>query len=131
MAKRGPKGRPTRLKLLANAQPCRVNGAEPVAPPGLPEPPAYLDGQALDLWHELALLLHGMGVLTLADRHSLGLLCDSYRRWREAPEIQNRREEFRKLLAEFGLTPSSRSAIKLPQKPPADPLADFLGKHRA
>ena len=128
MGKRGTKPKPTALKLLAGAQPCRVNRDEPIAPQGIPEPPAYLDARALEFWGELAPMLGAMRVLTLADRHALALLCDSFSRWREIPGDERRRAEFRRLLAEFGLTPSSRSSIKAPAAPPADPLADFLSR---
>ena len=126
MGKRGTKPRPTAIRLLTGVQPCRVNGSEPTVPAGVPDPPDYLDAAALELWEELAPILAKMGVLTVADRHALGLLCDSFSRWRDMPENTTRRTEFRRLLAEFGLTPSSRSSIKVPSQPPADPLADFL-----
>ena len=128
MGKRGCKPKPTALKLLAGVQPCRVNGAEPQGPAGIPTPPDYVSGEGLELWGELAPMLARMGVLTLADRHALALLCDSFTRWREFPENVARRSEWRRLLAEFGLTPSSRSSIKVPPAAPADPLADFLKK---
>lgn len=128
MGKRGTRPKPTALKVLAGTQPCRINGSEPVAPAGIPEPPSYVTGEGLEFWAELAPMLARMGVLTLVDRHGLGLLCDSYARWREIPGEEKRRQEFRRLLAEFGLTPSSRSSVKVPHAPPADPLADFLKK---
>jgi phage terminase small subunit len=130
MGRRGTKPKPTTLKLLAGVHPYRVNGSEPIAPAGIPDPPGYLDGRALELWQELAPMLASMGVLTLADRHALALLCDSYSRWREKPADDRRRTEFRRLLAEFGLTPSSRSSIKVAPAPPEDRLAEFLKQRR-
>lgn len=132
MSKRGVKPRPTPLKLLAGVQPCRVNLEEPTAPAGAPEAPGYLraDARAVEFWDEHAPMLAGMGVLTKADRHALALLCDSFSRWQSDRDDHKRREEFRKLLAEFGLTPSSRSGLKVREKP-RDDLGDFLASRKA
>jgi phage terminase small subunit len=71
--------------------------------------PTYLEGHGVELWDELAPLLDQMGVLTQTDRHSLGMLCDAFSRWRADPMNMKIREEFRRMLGEFGLPPASRT----------------------
>jgi hypothetical protein len=83
--------------------------------------------EALEVWRELVPVLHGMGLLTLADRHALGLLADTYRWWRARPDDARRRDAWRRTLGEFGLTPVGRSSLKV-DAPGRDPLDDFLGK---
>src|SRR4051794_28860083 len=119
MARRGPKPQPTALKLLRGTRKDRVNAAAPSLPAGLPDPPEYLDPIALEFWEEHAPTLAAAGVLTVADRHGYAMLCDSFSRWQQAPGDQKRRDELRKLLAEFGLTPSGRSTLKLHDTPRA------------
>jgi phage terminase small subunit len=126
--KRGTKPLPTALKLLKGTQPCRVNLDAPAPPSGEPEPPAYLDEKALEFWREHAPMLLGMGVLTAADRHILALLCESYSRVRKTPDDKACRDEFRKLCAEFGLSPSSRSGLKAEPAKPRDKLAELMAR---
>jgi phage terminase small subunit len=75
MAGRPPK--PTRLKIL-NGNPGKrpLNAAEPQPARGVPSCPAWLDDYAKEKWAELAELLHGLGVLTLADGETLTVLCN-------------------------------------------------------
>ena len=100
----------------------------------------------------MAKVLTDMGLLTLADRAAFTAYCVVYGRWVDA-EKQVRKlgtivkspatgfpmkspyltvadqamEAMRKLLVEFGLTPSSRSRIKLPAEGgPADEFEQFL-----
>jgi phage terminase small subunit len=121
------------LKLLAGTRSSRVNADEPTLPTGIPTPPDYVefDETALGFWEEVAPIVHQMGVLTEADRHALGMLADSFARWRRSPDVQTRRDEFRRLLSEFGLTPSSRSSLKVPAAGTKDELGEFLSKRKA
>lgn len=125
---RGRKPAPTALKILKGTQPCRINRNEPVVPPGIPEPPGFLDAIGKQFWVEHAQLLAGMGVLTQADKYALGMLAESFARYRQYPDDQRRRDEFRKLLVEFGLTPSARSRLKVDGKKPTDALEAFIQK---
>lgn len=123
---RGRKPKPVALKILEGAQPCRINRNEPVVPAGSTEPPSWLDGKALDHWRELAPILREAGLLTSADRPALAQLCEAYRRWREDPDDSKAQDLYRRLLVEFGLTPSSRSRIKTTAEKPKDALEEFL-----
>lgn len=143
---RGPKPQPTTLKLLrGNPGKRPLNEQEPTPPDGMPECPEFLDAVAKAAWERTAAMLKQMGVLTVADGIALSALCTLYSRWVHAEEqvkkfgavvknpdrghpmkspylrIANESlEALRKLLLEFGLTPSSRSRIHAMGASPED-----------
>ena len=138
---RGRKPKPTVLKLLdGNPGKRPLNDREPMAPQGVPEPPKWLDDVARAEWSCITKLLDGMGILSLADHTAVEAYCTLYGRWVQA-EAQVRKsgtvvkspngypmlspylivanhalEQMRKLQVELGLTPSSRSRIRLPSE---------------
>ena len=141
------------LKVLSGNPGKRpLNEREPVTPQGLPEMPAWLDGEALAEWGRITVDLAEMGLLSKADRPALAAYCTAWSRWVDA-EAQVKKygtvvkspdkgfpmkspylsiadqalETMRKLMVEFGLTPSSRSRIKVPAGgDEADELDRFL-----
>lgn len=146
---RGRKPKPTTIRLLEGNPGRRpLNDREPDAPDGMPECPEYLDDVAKAEWFRTAAVFREMGLLTPADRTALAAYCVAYSRWVEA-EAQVKRfgtivkspdkgfpmkspyltvadqalETMRKLMVEFGLTPSSRSRIRVPDD--AEAAADF------
>jgi phage terminase small subunit len=56
------------------------------------------------------------------------MLCDEYDGIRIDPVDGASRDRYRRLLVEFGLTPSSRSRLKAPVEAPVDHLAELLKK---
>jgi P27 family predicted phage terminase small subunit len=130
-----------------------LNDREPVPPRGLPECPEYLDPVARQEWARTADILHEMGLLSPADATALAAYCTAYSRWLHAedqvrkfgaivksPEkgfpmkspyltiAEQSLETMRKFMVEFGLTPSSRSRIRVPDGgAPQDELELFLG----
>lgn len=150
---RGRKPKPTILKALAgNPGKRRVNDAEPQVPNGLPDCPDFLDDEAKAEWFRVASILNQMGLLTRADRSALAAYCVAYSRWVHAEaEVKkygtvvlspNKKfpmkspylsiadqamESMRKFMVEFGLTPSSRSRIKVMDTAAADEFDEFLG----
>jgi P27 family predicted phage terminase small subunit len=138
---RGRKPKPTVLKIL-EGNPGRhpLNKREPHAPAEVPKCPDFLDDEARAEWFRMAPVLQKMGVLTPADRAALAAYCVAYSRWVTA-EGQVKRlgtivksplknfpmkspyltvadqalETMRKFMVEFGLTPSSRGRIRLPE----------------
>lgn len=104
-------------------------------------PPAYLKGQALALWNELASVLKESRVLTAADRPTFLLLCDAWTTWHTLREslditgpmmttargvsivnplvdsVRRAQETYRKLSIEFGLTPTSRAKVSVAPTP--------------
>lgn len=138
---RGRKPKPTVLKLReGNPGKRPINAREPVPPEGVPDAPSFLDAEARAEWDRTSEVLAAMGLLTQADRSALAAYCVAYSRWVQAeaqvakfgtivksPEkgfpmkspyltvADQALEAMRKLMVEFGLTPSSRSRIRLPE----------------
>jgi P27 family predicted phage terminase small subunit len=141
------------LKVLAGNPGKRpLNEREPAAPQGVPEIPEWLDGEAQAEWRRITVDLAEMGLLSKADRPALAAYCTAWSRWVDA-EAQVKKygtvvkspdkgfpmkspylsiadqtmETMRKLMVEFGLTPSSRSRIRVPAGgDEADELDRFL-----
>lgn len=133
----GRKPSPTALRR-ANGNPGKrgYNAAEPLPPDGLPDCPPHLSSVAQDEWHRLAPGLFDMGVLTIVDRAALAAYCQCYGRWVEAEErmretpamirtpsgyvqqspwmsVANKQLELMgRYMAEFGMTPASRSRVQ-------------------
>ena len=94
MGKRGPKGKPTSLRVLEGDREDRINRDEPVPALGdvvAPEWIVSLDEQssgehetALGVWNRLAPDLERKGVLTPWDVDQLAVFCDAVVRHREA-----------------------------------------------
>lgn len=149
---RGRKPKPTATKRLqGNPGKRALNQAEPAPPVETPTIPPHLDNEAVAEWHRLAPLLIAEGLLTQLDRAALSALCQAWGRYCQAEAalkehgpvvrspngfpIQNpwlsiantALKQLSAWLAEFGLTPSSRSRVKRGDgQAEADPLADFL-----
>jgi P27 family predicted phage terminase small subunit len=150
---RGRKPKPTVLrKLDGNPGKRPINDREPAAPEGIPDCPDYLDDVAREEWFRTAAVLKDMGLLSLADRTALAAYCTAYSRWVLAEEqvrkfgaivkspekgfpmkspyltvADQSMEAMRKFMVEFGLTPSSRSRIRVPDDPEAaDEFDRFL-----
>jgi P27 family predicted phage terminase small subunit len=141
------------LKVLSGNPGKRpLNEREPAAPQGVPEIPEWLDGEAQAEWRRITVDLAEMGLLSKADRPALAAYCTAWSRWVDA-EAQVKKygaivkspdkgfpmkspylsiadqtlETMRKLMVEFGLTPSSRSRIRVPAGgDEADELDRFL-----
>lgn len=136
---RGRKPKPTAVRQLdGNPGKRPLNDAEPVPPPGLPTCPEFLEQEAREEWDRIVAILQEMDLLTTADRSALAAYCVAYGRWVRAEQqvrkfgeivkspdkgwpmqspylsISNQAlETMRKLMTEFGLTPSSRSRIRV------------------
>jgi len=124
---RGRRPAPTALKILRGAQKCRINGNEPrFSPVSERRAPSWLGKFGSDLWRRLMPVLAGAGLLTEGDMAALELLCDEYDIVRRDPEDALARDRLRKLLVEFGLTPASRSRLKVPGEKRGDELEEFL-----
>ena len=144
---RGRKPKPTAKKRLeGNPGKRKLNKAEPLFAADDSKPPRVLNAAGQDEWKRLAPILRLQRLLTEADYALFAAYCDAFGRWHEANEklrasslilktvdgnlIQNPYvanvnraiEQMVKIAAEFGLTPSSRTRISVPQVPEADQL---------
>lgn len=150
---RGRKPLPTNLKILSGVRDSRINSCEPEPPKGRPDRPEFLDDIALAEWDRIVPILEAMGVLTKADGQALEMYCGSYSLWKQAfdaikvrglsieteygiknnPAIAVARESSetcRRILIDFGCTPSSRSKVKSADGPKGDTLDSFFSARR-
>jgi P27 family predicted phage terminase small subunit len=150
---RGRKPKPTLVKLLeGNPGKRPINDCEPRPCAAIPECPEFLDDEAKAEWFRSAKVLSDMGLLTVADRSALAAYCTAYSRWVNAEALVAKHgpvvlspdkkfpmkspylvvadqamEAMRKFMVEFGLTPSSRSRIKVIEgAEAADEFEEFL-----
>lgn len=156
MAKTGRKPKPTHLKLLQGNPGGRpLNKQEPKPGATTLACPTWLHPYAKQEWKRIAADLKRSQLLTKVDRQMLAGYCQAYARWREAEKaiakhgmifttvngyIQQRPEvsiantalkEMRVFGAEFGMTPSARSGIHVPNEKPRDEAEeDFFGKRQ-
>lgn len=152
MGRRGPAATPTAVKVMrGNPGKRKLNDAEPKPDAAMPHAPGHLTKAARDEWRRVARRLHNAGVLTYVDRGILAAYCQAYGRWVEAEvEIERRgavmetpsgymqqspwvsmanksMEQMIRAARELGLTPASRSAIKV-EKPEPDLAAILFGE---
>lgn len=147
----GRKPKPTALKLLAgNPGKRALNHAEPKPRVILPKPPEHLSDDEKNKWKLTVRELHPLGLVTAIDKDALAMYCTIYVRWIKAEKmvrdkgeiiktaagniiqnpylsIANRAlEQLNKLGAEFGMTPSSRSRVKVETLDPSHELEKML-----
>src|SRR5262245_58656114 len=110
MGRRGPAPKPTKLKIANGSQPCRINYNEPQSSAGSLDPPKSLTKkQAIEHWREIAPVVQEMGLLTKASRFALAELCDEFAIIKSTRRNGAAKDRYRRLLIEFGLTPSAQS----------------------
>lgn len=78
--------KPVALAIRDGDRPSRINADAPTAPEGLGEPPAWLEGHALEGWATLAAELGPLRVATVADRQLAMVFCEAYGDYRAAKE---------------------------------------------
>ena len=142
----GRRGVPSTIKQLQGNPGHRpINENEPKIEPGEPAMPPLCEVAAQE-WHAIVPLLLGAKVLTPADSKALGAYCTCYARAEKcreeidnSPTITKRTERLMRIedkalklmksyLIEFGLTPASRSRIKISNDQPHDKLEAFLSR---
>ena len=139
---RGAKPTPTKLKILRGNPGRRpLNDQEPSPETKIPEAPEHLTVAARQEWDRISKALYDLGIISEIDRTALAAYCQLYGRWTDAEEaikksgmiiktingnviqspmvgIANRSLELMKqYLVEFGMTPSSRTRVKVSDKP--------------
>lgn len=152
---RGRKPKPTSLKILEGNPGRRpLNKKESQAPPGKPKMPQWISDRAKKFWKLYSNLLHEKNLLTQFDETSFAGLVECLSGIEEANEILKRdgmvilgqsgapvkhpmanyKKEMLVLLrgytSEFGLTPSSRSRVTIPEAEKENPLKALLAKKR-
>jgi P27 family predicted phage terminase small subunit len=141
------------VRLRGNPGKRRLNDAEPRPAVRVPACPACLGDEARKEWLRLSKELASLGLLTGLDRGMLAAYCQAHALWVEAVSsierygtmvkspngypmqspyvaVANRQVDIMvRIAAEFGMTPSSRTRIRVGDKPPQDPFETFL-QHR-
>jgi P27 family predicted phage terminase small subunit len=148
---RGRKPLPSNVvRLRGNPGKRRLNDAEPRPAIKAPSCPSCLGEEARKEWKWLAGELAELGLLTTIDRGMLAAYCQAHALWVEAVSsigrygtmvkspngfpmqspyvaVANKQVEIMvRIAAEFGMTPSSRSRIRVGDKAPEDPFESFL-----
>ena len=142
---RGRRPKPTHLKVITGNPGKRpLNENEPQPEVAIPAAPSHLSARAAERWAEIAPQLARLGVLTEIDSDALSLYCEAWALWVHAKKkvhelgaivrspksgypvaspyigIANKaHDQMRALLAEFGMTPSSRSRIEIGGRTPS------------
>ena len=150
----GRKPLPTHLKLVkGTARPHRLNKDEPKPTVAQPEAPAHLDERAKAKFVAMAEMLARHGVMTELDTGALARYAVVWCRWVDAEaEIKRRGPvvkteggnviqnpflavankcllQMAQIESEFGLTPSSRSRIRMAEPTETvDPFEEYLNR---
>jgi len=147
----GRKPKPTAVKLLSgNPGKRAINHSEPRPKIELPPAPEHLGDDEKSKWMAVVKELHPLGLVTTVDKDALAMYCVIYVRWMKAERmvrekgeiiktaagniiqnpylaIANRAlDQLNKLGAEFGMTPSSRSRVKVDLPTPESELEEML-----
>ena len=148
---RGRKPLPSNVvRLRGNPGKRSLNDAEPRPDPRVPACPACLGDEARKEWRRLAKELAGLGLLSGLDRGLLAAYCQAHALWVEAVSsiqrygtmvkspngypmqspyvaVANKQVEIMvRIASEFGMTPSSRTRIRVGEPTPEDPFEAFL-----
>ncbi len=144
---------PTYLKILhGNPGKRPLNENEPQPKKDMPKCPRQLNKEARKAWKRLSKQLYEMGALTEIDGEALAMYCDAWATWIHAKEqlekfgevvkspksgfpvlnpffsiASTSWEQMRRILCEFGMTPSSRSRVQIdPRKKKTNEMEDLL-----
>jgi P27 family predicted phage terminase small subunit len=147
MGRRGPAPEPVGLKILKGIGGGRDQAGAPIPVPpafdrGAPEPPAWLEAEALKVWTRVAPSLDRLDLLKDEDREAFAAYCTAWARFVDAvgtyqaegltiamppsgrvvahPAVRVAESAGRDLLRfaqEFGLTPSAEINLAKPAKP--------------
>lgn len=152
---RGRKPKPTEQKKLAgNPGKRKINEKEPKPEVVIPPAPDHLDGPALDEWHRVTAELQKLRMITAMDRAPLVALCQAWGDYIKAcEEIEKEGEvlfsdkgnaylnpwtgiktsamdRILRISAEFGMTPSARSRLKVEMPTEDDDMKKILTRKR-
>lgn len=148
---RGRKMKPTALKELAgNPGKRALNNQEPKPKSQIPICPPHLKGVARTEWTRITKELHALGVLSLLDRAALVAFCTAWSDYVHACKMveeegavitsekgglyqnpwvgikNSSMDRVVRISSEFGMTPSSRTRIKVDKPTEEDEMAGFL-----
>lgn len=151
MAKPGPVPKPVELKIFeGNPGKQKLPANYPKPASAIPSCPNWLGREAKREWKRITPYLHRLGLLSQIDRAALAAYCQAFDRWYKAerrltqfkgsftfttesgyvgirPEVSIAQKAIAQMVAlcrEFGMTPSARGRIEIPEG--VDPTLDDL-----
>lgn len=157
MGKRGKPPTPTAILKLRGSWRGNRNPDEPQPDNQTPTCPDWLDDYAKAAWFQIVPRLAGMGIIDSVDEHALVVLCQTWARWKRAEETlmkvgttyvskkpdgsvmirkmpqvgiaDGAAHSLARWFQEFGMSPSARSRIRVPDKKESAPddLARYFG----
>lgn len=129
---RGPPPTPTAVLKMRGSWRGDTREDEPQPEGGISECPDWLDTDARAEWDRVKALLDGSQIGSRIDSDALTLYCVAFSRWKKTEKliaergIEDQKDLLRvantamaqchKLLAEFGMTPASRTRVKAEKK---------------
>lgn len=137
-------------ELNGNAGKRPLNKKEPKPKSVIPQCPNHLDGSARTEWKRITIELHALGMISNVDRAALAICCTAWADYVKACNklkkegevivsdkgglyqnpwmaIKKRSmEQIAKFYAEFGMTPSSRSRVRVEKPDDQDEMASML-----
>lgn len=152
MGKRGPAKTPSNVVDLRGNPGRRPPANEPKPAPIAPSCPYWLDRRAKNEWKRIIALLEPLGLATQVDRAALAGYCQCYSEWvtadavlqkqgltfttengyvQQRPEVairQKARGDMLRFAARFGLTPSDRVGLNLPEPKTKDDFEEYLSR---
>ena len=87
-----------------------------------PRPPAFLTAAAKAHFRKVAKWLHEAEIIRESDTDALAIYCQAYATWAQAikdfdTDLQKQLQgQLRQMQNEFGMTPASRSRVRIPEK---------------
>lgn len=149
--KPGPPKKPSAInKLTGNPGKRKLNDREPVSPVSIPPIPRNrFDAEGKAAWKKYAKVLADMGVLTEADQGAFEVLIFYWAEWRKYSALAQKKpfvkaprsgylmispfvtmaekalKHYKEICLQFGLTPASRTGIKVDKTKEDDPVEAF------
>lgn len=154
---KGRKPKPSHLRVVTGNPGKRpLNANEPKPGRQRPSAPAHMSDKARETWGYVSGLLDRMGVLTEADSLALEVLCEAYADFLRARQVlkdfgsnyyetvnqtggvmhrahpavavmQDADRRIKAWLAEFGMSPSARTRVKVDGEQEEDTAAQYFG----
>lgn len=138
---------PSHLKRLrGNPGKRPISALEPKPEAGIPDCPAWLEGEALAEWKIITAQLEKMGLLFKVDKALLVAYCEAWAEFVEAVAeikksgrvvnncfqspwvgVKNKAvERMNRIAGQFGLSPSARTRIEIIEREKEDPFESFV-----
>ena len=119
------------IKGMDKKNPSRKNQNQVVVERGIGEPPPHMNPTQIKIWNEVVSNMHS-GVLSSADRIALEIIVGliwRYRYWHEDDSILPlsgaELSTLRGMLGQFGMTPTDRAKLSIPEQKPKNEFSDF------